>query len=125
MKPSQQRVYDILKNRYPKWTNKAQLRKMYYEDDRESHDCYMGRLLHELDKMLLIEKRTAEKNGEKCTWSEYRITNVDHARMAQPEKASKGTVTPFSTEKRQVNEPCKVCGSYYRIIATGDCNICV
>ena len=130
MKPSQQRVYDILKDRYPKWTNKGQLRQLYYPDSRESYDTYMGRLINELDHMDLLEKRDPIIDGKKTYWREYRLKSIEAQISPDNKKSSDSAVDPeiqskiaefgsniknCNTGQRQVNNPCPKCGSYYRI----------
>jgi hypothetical protein len=124
---SQQRIYDLLKGSYPEWQNKAQLRKRYYPDQRESYDVYMGRLLAELDHLGLIKKRTAQRNGELLSYSEYSLKTPQEASEAPQIKKEVLHVEPEKSESRPVDfhqedKLCECKKSWW--IKNGKCNKC-
>lgn len=86
---------------------------------------YCSKLLSFLIKKGLVESRRVVKGGKTMNYSEYRIKSVCVRTSNDAPNPTKHTPKVFFGRLRQVKEPCPQCGSYYRVISTGECNVCV
>jgi len=107
---NEQRVYDILKENYPNWINKGELRNRYYPDYRESFDTYMGKLLKYLMDKGLVESKPCIKDGKKQHYYSYRLIKAPlregkeiDSTMSKIDRMNKVT----DTNKQEIIKECK------------------